>query len=363
MNVSVVIPAYRARDALRLLLLGLARCTLDGRHSLQVVVVDDGSDDGTGDMVAEVTVGYELTYLFIPRTAESGRAAARNAGIAAATGELVVFVDADQVVPPGFLAAHVRAHEASRELVVVGPRHDIEPVDPEAYAAGAPPVVTGGDHRELLLAVFSDNFNNLATCWYWLFSCNVSVRREYLTAVGGFDTGYRGWGLEDSDLGYRLRRHGLAFAWQPTTVLYHQRAQHVTPEMYQQWRANLTYLIGRYDTPETAVAAVMDPENGQRLDWLDAAQRFEYACRALQGRCPRPVTLDVIDVQDVALSDVLAGLPGFAATADLLVVDHTGGDVVAAAVQSTKTDRELLYLRGPDPQRRAEILARYEVAR
>src|SRR5262249_28628411 len=125
MNASVVIPSYNAGPQLRRLLRSLAHCRLDAGDHLEVVVVDDGSTDGTGDLVAELAPPFALTYLFLPRAPASGRAAARNAGIGKASGDVVVMVDADQVVEPGFLAAHLRYHRLHPDLVVVGPRGDL----------------------------------------------------------------------------------------------------------------------------------------------------------------------------------------------------------------------------------------------
>ncbi len=82
MRVSVIVPAWNARDRLRLLLLTLGHCVLDPADSFDVVVADDGSDDGTGDMVAALSVPFDLTYRYLPRTERSGRAAARNAALA-----------------------------------------------------------------------------------------------------------------------------------------------------------------------------------------------------------------------------------------------------------------------------------------
>ncbi|WP_158621349.1 galactosyltransferase-related protein [Streptomyces triticirhizae] len=150
---------------------------------------------------------YPLTCRHLPRTARSSRAAARNAAIEAAGGELVLMVDADQVVGPRFVAEHIAYH-----------RHDPCQWLPRDF--------------------FSENLNNLQTCWHLMFTCDVSVRREHLTAVGGFDEAYLEWGLEDTDLGYRLRAHGLRFA--------------------------------------------LDPAD-RGLRWVDAMERFEYAARALAG--------------------------------------------------------------------------------
>lgn len=204
MKISVVVPAYNAAAGLRGLLLSLTRSQLDLGDSLEVVVADDGSTDDTADVIATFAAGHdlELVHVFLPRTGTSGRAAARNAGIAKSTGELVLLVDADQVCAPGLAGEHVRYHRLRDDLVVAGPRHDLASGALDGY--GDPswrPEVSGVDGRAAVLAEFSENFNDLETCWHHMFSCNVSVRREHLVTAGGFDEGFTGWGLEDSELG------------------------------------------------------------------------------------------------------------------------------------------------------------------
>ncbi|MGI5401452.1 glycosyltransferase [Streptomyces sp. CA-135486] len=371
MNISVVVPSYNTGPQVRLLLLCLAQCELDVGDSLEVVVVDDGSTDDTGDLLVELELTYPLTYVFLPRTPASGRAAARNAGIAKAFGDVVVMVDADQIVEPNFIAAHARFHRLRTDLVVVGPRGDLGEgvIDDERLARefsleGMPEIV-GWDGRDRVMTEFSENFNNLATCWHYAFSCNLSVRREHLLAVGGFDEGFLGWGLEDSELGYRLYRRGLAFAFNPKALAY-QTKREVTPEMFVQWRSNLDHFIDKHGgAAEVAVQQVIcrafDPAD-RSLDWLECMVRMEFAARALAGRLPEPVGYELLKVDDANAPVTLARLPELAAERDLVVIDDTEQAVLAGPVQCTTTVRELMYFYRPSAAVRQQILARYRPA-
>ncbi|MEV4315587.1 glycosyltransferase [Actinocrispum sp. NPDC049592] len=287
MRVSVVIPAWNERNRLRRLLTTLAHTVVDPADRMDVVVVDDGSTDGTGDTIAAPAKCVRLT--------RSGRAAARNAGIAEATGELIVLLDADQLVGPAFIAAHIHAHRQRDDLVVIGPRHELAdgPIDEDRLARGftldAVPPVARGDDRELLLAELSADLNELAIRWHLMFSCNVSVRTEHLRAVGGFDEAFTGWGLEDCELGYRMHQRGMTFAWNPAATTYHQQAQHIDADKYAQFTRNLTYMIGKHRTPEVAlqelIGRALDPA-GHATSWLEAARRFEIEARALRRLSP-----------------------------------------------------------------------------
>jgi glycosyltransferase involved in cell wall biosynthesis len=160
-----------------------------GAPSFEVVVVDNGSTDATPLIVehARENQAYEITYVYEERP---NRGAARNRGIAVSQGHLIVFCDDDVYAPPGFLAAHDAAHTVSN-LVVNGPILNV----PSYHERPKP-----------TLANYSRAF---------LCTCNVSVPKVALDAVGGFDEQFHLYGWEDTDLGVRLREHGMRgkFAW------------------------------------------------------------------------------------------------------------------------------------------------------
>mgnify|MGYP001600154500 CR=1 FL=1 len=113
MKLSVVI-ATRNRAALLDGALTSLRAQI-GAPPLQIVVVDNGSTDATRATAER----HGATYVY---EAQPNRARARNAGLAVAAGELVLFIDDDVILPPYFVAAHVRAHDAQLfPHVVTGP--------------------------------------------------------------------------------------------------------------------------------------------------------------------------------------------------------------------------------------------------
>jgi glycosyltransferase involved in cell wall biosynthesis len=184
MKISVVI-ATRNRAALLDGSLASLRAQL-GAPEIEAIVVDNGSTDTTRAVAEQ----HGATYLF---EAQPNRALARNVGIAAATGEIVLFVDDDVVLPPYFVAAHARAHAAAIfPHVVTGPIINVP-------AAGVRPVPT---------------FLNASNAYFC--TCNVSVPRSALEAVGGFDASFDKYGWEDTELGVRLRKFDVRrrFVWE-----------------------------------------------------------------------------------------------------------------------------------------------------
>ncbi|GAC1300536.1 MAG: glycosyltransferase family 2 protein [Vulcanimicrobiaceae bacterium] len=188
MKLSVVIATKDRAGFLAAALASLA--TQRNAPPFEAIVVDNGSRDGTAPLVRERARdgGFPLHYVY---AGEPNRGAARNAGVARATGDIVAFVDDDVVLPEHFLFAHAAAHARRRGAAVTGPILNVP-----APAARARPGIA--------------NYSGAFFC-----TCNVSVARDALEAVGGFDERFKLYGWEDTELGLRLRRSGVrrAFAW------------------------------------------------------------------------------------------------------------------------------------------------------
>ena len=200
MKISVVI-ATKDRAALLDGALASLRAQ-ENAPEYELVVVDNGSSDATPDVARK----HGALYAFV---AEPNRGKARNAGIARASGEAIAFVDDDVVTPPHFLAAHAAAHDADVfPLAVSGPIVNV----PDAATRPKPTAA------------------NVSRAFF--VTCNVSVRASSLRAVGGFDEAFDLYGWEDTELGARLRAHGVkrAFAWD--AYLWHIKPP--TPESLEE---------------------------------------------------------------------------------------------------------------------------------
>jgi len=187
-DVSVVIATKDRANFLGRALESLAR--QGPAPAFEVLVVDNGSSDGTPELVRERSAAapFALRLLSVP---QPNRSAARNAGVRAALGAIVVFVDDDVYLPEGFLAAHAAAHAGVFPLAVSGPILNVP-----SYGYRPRPAWT--------------NYSGAFLC-----TCNVSVPRTALVAAGGFDESFDLYGWEDTELGLRLRRRDVrrAFAW------------------------------------------------------------------------------------------------------------------------------------------------------
>ncbi|WP_213450435.1 glycosyltransferase [Rhizomonospora bruguierae] len=263
---SVVIPTYNRADLLRHTLASLAGQSLP-RADFEVIVVDDGSGDGTADLVAGFRDRLDLHYFFQPD--EGWRAAeARNVGVRHARGQVCVFIDSGVQLHPDCLAAHVAAHRsADGPIAICGYVYgfnmnnedadliaaEIDLDDPAATIARWERTGTFLDHRERFYAKYTDEFGGIPAPWVVFWTPNASAGTEQIRAVGGFDNTYRSWGGEDLDLGYRLHRAGARFVLVRPAAAIH--LPHPKDKAANEASAalNYQYFAGKYDTPITQI--------------------------------------------------------------------------------------------------------------
>jgi GT2 family glycosyltransferase len=210
-ELSVSICTYQRRDVLAQCLEAFCRQEAEP-GSFEIVLVDDGSTDGTSAMLAGLEWPVPLVHL--ART-NGGLAAARNTGLAAARGRHVLFVNDDTLPHPTCVQEHIAAHRAARlvgqpRLAVLGTFEQPRERFPSALAQAL-------ERSNAVFDYTSLREGELYDCWkFW--TCNVSVALDLVRAVGGFDPSFRHYGCEDTDLGLRLEKLGMR-------VLYHPRAR------------------------------------------------------------------------------------------------------------------------------------------
>lgn len=235
MEVSLIVPTHDKRALLARTIASLERLEFDAGR-FEVVVVDDASTDDTPAFLAAYSGPLRLIRL--RQESNRGRAAARNAALRAAGGELILFLDDDMEVAPGFLAAHVEHHRAGRDRVGIGdvvnaPEIHDSPVVRYMSSRGAQKIRAGGPLP-----------------WRYFSTNNSSVRREHLAAVGFFDEEFRTYGFEDLELGYRLfRERGLAFGFvegaRSLHIHYHS-LEDVLAKKYLSGRHSLLVFLRRH---------------------------------------------------------------------------------------------------------------------
>ena len=205
MFVSVVIPTYNRRPILEKCLLALEQQQTSGTpvERYEVVVVDDGSTDGTPTWLRQNTDRFAHVRLI--EQVHGGPAEGRNRGVEHARGDVIVFIDSDLVVTPVFLAKHAEALQLSWSRTG----------DRLCFTYGA--VINTANFAEPT----KERHKLRDLSWAYFATGNVAIDRSILQRSGLFDTGFRLYGWEDLELGERLRRMRVRLIKCPDAVGYH----------------------------------------------------------------------------------------------------------------------------------------------
>lgn len=203
--------------------------------SYEVVIVDDGSDDGTQQCISEmannISFNFKLNYIYLERTTESCRARTRNIGWRAAQGEFVVFLDADIIIKNDYLLQLDAYFSKDPNLLIVGTRLMLnDPVSEEDVISGKvfdnyrfdkESFITC-ESRHFLFNELSYNASAYKNSWLMVYTCNLAIPRKYLNIIDGFDEDFKGWGMEDQELGYKAMQNGLQIVINPHIEAFHQ---------------------------------------------------------------------------------------------------------------------------------------------
>ena len=222
MEVSVVISTYNNRRILRPCLEAmLAQDFPAGDY--EIIVADDGSTDGTAEMVGAIRAPVDIRYA---QQVNRGLAAARNLGTRAAGGRIVLFLDSDLWAGPGLLRAHHRHYPPGARGVAVQGRSITHPDARRTLFMRvremSPDLTPRRRQRLSPLHVVGRNF---------------SLLRADIVAAGGFDEGFPGYGWEDVELAVRLCAHGVIIAYEPDALGYHYHAE-TLESLQRKWREN-----------------------------------------------------------------------------------------------------------------------------
>jgi glycosyltransferase involved in cell wall biosynthesis len=207
LTVSVIIPTHNREDLLHETLDSLAQQTYP-RDCFEIIIVDDGSTDGTAAITAEV-FPFSLRYFW---QSNQGDAEARNLGARQSQADILVFLDDDILLEPGYLTHLISAHDMVQNKIVIGTWNLWPPeITPFARRLYASPDLDHS-HTETELP-FSDVSSN-----------NMSLRREAYFQIGmmqGLDfPGSSMWC--DLDFNYRAYQQGFEFRRSTKAICWHR---------------------------------------------------------------------------------------------------------------------------------------------
>ncbi len=227
---SFVIPTYQSKKLIRNTLQALNYLQLNEHISYEVIVVDDGSTDGTFEYIKDVNKSYKLDYIYLPRCKNSSRSRARNHGIRKALGNIVVFIDGDILVKPNYLIQLDEYFKHSEDIAVAGTRLLLnEPIDEDIVENKRifdneilQLLDIGIDFRHKIFSDLSYNAGSMKTPFLFALTCNLAVPKKWIELVNGFDEDLKKWGVEDIEFVYRLYLKGLKIVLNNRNEVIHQ---------------------------------------------------------------------------------------------------------------------------------------------
>jgi len=251
-NASIIIPTCNRKELLKLSLHSFNYQDYT-KEKFEVIVIDDGSIDGTSDMIKSLKVNYKL--IFLRNEENCGPAHARNLGLQNASGEIIIFSDSDCIVPSNFVSGHLKHHEMSNNIcpsaairwkkvyssyyedfnamqkyefqnaMISIPsfkdrlmdlnfnyendfkilfENDVQEIDKYSYIPS-----WSDEYLGSIVKSYGPSLDGFAYPWILFTTGNVSIRKKHVIAEGGFDERLKR--DEDWDLGYRLYKSGIKF--------------------------------------------------------------------------------------------------------------------------------------------------------
>jgi GT2 family glycosyltransferase len=212
-RVSVVVCTYNGARTIRDCLDALSRLDYP---DYEVIVVDDGSSDATGVIARQ----YDCRLI---QTENRGLANARNTGLAAATGEIIAYLD-DDAYPDSDWLTYLAATFLRTGYAGVGGPNIAPPGDgPIAECVARAP---GGPVHVLVTDREAEHIPG----------CNMAFRKSCLEAIGGFDPQFRTAG-DDVDVCWRLQERGWTLGFHPAAMVWHHRRN----SLRTYWRQQIGY--------------------------------------------------------------------------------------------------------------------------
>lgn len=213
-SLTIVIPTYNRKVLLgRAIQAYLAQSAPEAIQ--EILIVDDGSTDDTAAMVAAIApqAPFPIRYL---KQANKGPAAARNLGIREARSSIILFTDSDIVPGRELVAQHFSWHQQHSEPTVAVLGYVTWPSEPKP----TPFMRWYGEHRLFAFGMFRHG-QEVRTAD--LYTCNVSLKTDFLRSYGQFDEEFKTAACEDIELGYRLGKSGLKLLYNSQAIGYHHQ--------------------------------------------------------------------------------------------------------------------------------------------
>lgn len=278
-QISIIAPTFNKAAELDCTLLGFTRQTF---KDFEVVVINDGGDDDTEQVVDKYTSMLNIQYAKQPNL---GRGPARNQGLKLAQGEYIIHIDSDRLPDENFVKVHQETLALRGKTVVIGSKHcvlrkysnslkifdsvkkgymdllvrnktSLEGILEEEQELLTADILQDNFHESIqrsylfegpdnfpeVRKVFTNQLENFHFGWVLATTGNMSYQRVDEQLV---DENFNGWGGEDTDLALQLYQKGYSFVFNPDAINYHQEHPRER-ELQNELLANVRYMYEKY---------------------------------------------------------------------------------------------------------------------
>jgi glycosyltransferase involved in cell wall biosynthesis len=287
---SVIIPTFNRKDSLAVTLEGLKKQTYPN-DLFEVVVVSDGSTDGTEEMVRRMATECSFEVKFIQQN-NAGPSSARNRAIKEASKDVIVFLDDDVEPVPEFLISHAQWHEHDDRMGVIGP---LSP-DPNCHSSEPPWITWEHEKLERTYQYFRHRgeLDSTFAAPQHFYSGNASIAKKWLLDVDGFDLRYTR--QEDVELAVRLHdKCAIRFVLDFSAIGIHRPAR-----SFQSW-LNIPGAYGRLDAQRVVDGTVEYASIFENLKNRHALSTF-VAATATRGPFQAEIAITIIKQIALVLS-------------------------------------------------------------
>lgn len=212
LDASIIIPTYNRTSSIGVLLNSLKKQLT---KNVELIVVEQGSDNYLRISSHFSEIEAKVTYLFLKKPSLTR---ARNMGINASKGKIVIFLDDDVIANENLVSNHLKNYKNEQIGGVVGRViTKNQKIEVKNYNVG----------KINILGSFSDGYSsNIMQEVDTVIGCNHSWRKDVLIKVGGFDEKFTGNAIrEDSDISLRIKKQNYIIMFDPSCEVIHERAE------------------------------------------------------------------------------------------------------------------------------------------
>ena len=286
--ISIIIPTSNRKKLLEQVLYAL---NVQTWKEFEVIIIDDGSVDGTQQFISSFQSPYLLRYVYLNKQEGNGASHSRNVGIDMAIGDVIIFLDSDSLVHKNFVEEHYRFHQVHNNLAVVGIRWELlyEEIDIDLIKRGfmkSDLPVKSLEKQNRMFQFFSYNLSQYEVPWWFFSTSNASVRKDALHKVGKFDEEFGKYILyEDTEIAYRLYKNSTKFVLNANTECYHLYHEVDLKSKLELSKGNIEYFQKKY--PNASEIAFLDlvkksiPEKNEDHLWIKYIQAVNNGKKSL----------------------------------------------------------------------------------